>query len=164
MPLDLSLKSTQELTNLIENHERRNLQQSPTYLEALAERERRRGNGLEFKKSLAVILSAAREGRYVSYKQLAEASGARWDRVHYAMNQHLWDLVRWAHGHGWPMLSSVVVNQENRHTGKMKPDTLKGFITAAEQLGRTDIGTDHEKFLRVEQANVMDFARKHPDL
>lgn len=164
MPIDLTAKTDQELTNLIDNHQRKNVLRAPLYLEALAERERRRKNGLEFDKSRKIILQAAREGRCVSYKQLADASGAEWNKVHYAMNEHLWALVSWAHGHGYPMLSAIVVNQENVENKEMKPETLKGFVTAAQQLHRTDIGTDHEAFLRAEQERVFEFAREHPEL
>ena len=164
MTPDLSAKTDQELQNLVDNHRRKNSLSAPLYLEALAERERRRRNGLEFAKSLAIILAAARERRCISYKQLAEASGAKWDKVHYAMNQHLWDLISWAHGHGWPILSAVVVNQENTETMNMKPETLKGFITAAQDLGRTDIDPDHETFLKAEQQRVFQFALEHRNL
>ncbi len=161
MSLDLSAKTDQELTNLIENHRRKKALTAPLYLEALAERERRRHNGLEFSKSRDIILAAAREGRCVSYKELADASGAEWTKVHYAMNHHLWELVSWAHGHGYPMLSAVVVNQENVNTRTMRPETLKGFITAAEELERTDIGTDHQVFLHAEQERVFRWAREY---
>ena len=33
------------------------------------------------------------------------------------------------------MLSAIVVNKPNVETGKMEPDTLKGFIGAARELG-----------------------------
>jgi hypothetical protein len=164
MVVDLSKKTDQEITNLIDNHHRRQLFKAPLYLEALAERERRRKNGLEFSKSMVIVLAAAREGRCVSYKQLADASGAEWNKVHYVMNQHLWHLVSWAHGHGWPMLSAVVVNQKNIESKTMDPETLKGFIAAAEELGRTDIGSDYNVFLKSEQEKVFDFAREHPNL
>jgi hypothetical protein len=164
MPLDLSTKTDQEIDNLIENHRRKSLLTAPLYLQAMAEKERRRGNGLEFSKSVDIILAAARQRRFISYKELADASGAKWEKVHYAMNRHLWDLVSWAHGHGWPMLSAVVVNQENVETGEMKPETLKGFITAAHELNRTDIGPDDNGFLQAEQQRVFEFAREHPNL
>jgi hypothetical protein len=75
MAMDLSTKTDQELNNLIDNHRRKRLLRAPLYLEVLTERVRRRENGLEFVKSVRIILEAAREGRCVSYKQLAEASG-----------------------------------------------------------------------------------------
>ena len=164
MPIDLTEKSVQELNNLIDNHRRRQLLKAPLFLEALAEREHRRKNGLEFRKSLAIIQLAARDQKCVSYKQLADASGAEWNKVHYAMNRHLWDLVSSADGHGWPMLSAVVVNQENIESKQMKEGTLKGFVAAAENLGRTDIGDDHVAFLSAEQRRVFAWAKEQPHL
>jgi hypothetical protein len=164
MAMDLSTKTDQELNNLIDNHRRKKLLRAPLYLEVLTERGRRRENGLEFVKSVRIILEAAREGQCVSYKQLADASGATWSKVHYAINQHLWDLVSWANGNGWPMLSAVVVNHKNIENRRMDPETLKGFIAAAEELGRSDIGADHDAFLAAEQTRVFEFAREHPEL
>jgi hypothetical protein len=164
MPLELSTKTDQEIDNLIENHRRMSLLTAPLHLQAMAEKEQRRGNGLEFRKSVDIILAAARQRRFTSYKELADASGAKFEKVRYAMNQHLWDLVSWAQGHGWPMLSAVVVNQENVDTGKMKPETLKGFIAAAHELKRTDVGPDDNAFLQAEQQRVFEFAREHSNL
>src|SRR5579883_988166 len=135
MPRQIEELSDQEIQNLIENHRRKKLTSEPRYLEALAERARRKGHGLNFPTSFKTIRAAAQEGRFLSYKQLADASGADWNKVHYAMNWHLWELVEYAHRHGWPMLSAVVVNQKNLETGEMEPDTLKGFIGAAQELG-----------------------------
>ena len=36
---------------------------------------------------------------------------------------------------GWPLLSAIVVNQQNVETGDMEPLTLKGFAEAARALG-----------------------------
>ncbi|WSH64900.1 hypothetical protein U8Q05_25775 [Rhizobium ruizarguesonis] len=127
------------------------------YLEAMAERSRRKGNGLDFEKSKALILRAAREKHFLSYKQLADESGADWGKVHYAIGGHLWDLVKYAQGKGWPMLSAVVVNQRNLSTGEMDADTLKGFIEAAKALGRS-ITIAHKEFLEEEQQRVFEWA------
>ncbi len=129
----------------------------PRYLDAMAERARRKGNGLDFEKSMSLILQAAREKRCLSYKQLADESGADWGKVHYSIGGHLWDLVKYAHGKGWPMLSAIVVNQRNLPTGGMDPDTLRGFIEAAKLLGRS-ITVAHEQFLVEEQQRVFAWA------
>ena len=36
---------------------------------------------------------------------------------------------------GWPLLSAIVVNQQNVATGDMEPTTLNGFVEAARALG-----------------------------
>jgi hypothetical protein len=151
-PLRAAELTIQQLKNVIENHRKKGATTAPTYLEALRELEIRTGGGLDFDKSFAIIREAARAGRCISYKDLADASGASWSKVHYEVGGHLWRLVEYAHRMGWPMLSAIVVNKPNIATGKMDPATLKGFVTAARALGHAV--TDEEGFLRKQQAAV----------
>ena len=130
----------------------------PVYVEALAEQARRFGKGLDFNKSYNAILRSAADDRFISYKDLADASGAEWSRVHYSMNNHLWSLVEYAHRKGWPMLSAVVVNKPNVASGDMEPESLKGFIAAAKELGLTI--TDEKAFLRDQQRRVFEWAKQ----
>ena len=148
--------SIQELKNVIENHEEAGKVKEPYYLEAMAELARRKGHGLDFRKSFDLIRRAAAERRFLSYKQLADESGAEWSKVHHAMNDHLWDLVKYAHGKDWPLLSAVVVNKDNVQTGKMEPTTIAGFVAAARELGYAV--TDQEAFLREQQERVFEWA------
>lgn len=104
-----------------------------------------------------MIWEAAREGRFVSYKDLADASGASWLKVHYEVGGHLGRVVEFAHRMGWPMVSAIVVNKPNVATGRMEPETLKGFVAAARDLGHVVI--DVEGFLRDQQARVFAWAR-----
>jgi hypothetical protein len=150
--------SDEELRNVVENHRRHNQIKAPLYLDALAELARRKGFGLDFQKSFDLIRKAAAEGRFLSYKQLADKSGADWAKVHYAINGHLWDLISYAHGKGWPMLSAVVVNQRNVESGEMEPSTLKGFVEAARLLGHPV--TDKEAFLKEQQQAVFAWATR----
>lgn len=158
MPVDVKALSIAELENLIENHRRRRATGAPLYTDALRERERRKGKGLEFAKSLMIILRAAKKNEFLSYKELADASGADWNQVHYAIGKHLWDLVEYAHLKKWPMLSAIVANKPNKTTGEMEPETLRGFITAARDLGYPIL--DEEAFLREQQARVFAEAGK----
>ena len=148
------------LDNLIANYLRRGLAKHPVCLDARAERSRRRGHGLNFHKSFRAILAAAAEGRFLSYKALADESGADWAKVHCAIGKHLWELVSFAHDSGWPMLSAIVVNKPNVATGTMEPETLEGFIGAAKELGY-DI-SDDEAFLREQQEKVFAWAAAKP--
>lgn len=147
----------QEIQNLIDNHRRQNVTTAPRYLEALEEQARRKGRGLTFSKSMAVIRDAARDGRFLSYKELADASGAEWTNVRYAIGPHLWSLVEYAHRQGWPMLSAIVVNKQHVSTGEMEPDTLKGFVTAARDLGH--VFSDPHDFLKQQQQHVFEWAQ-----
>ena len=103
----------------------------PLFLQAMAELARREGHGLDFHTSMRIVRDAAGEGRFLSYKELADASGVDWGKAHYAIGGHLWDLIEYAHRRDWPLLSAVVVNKPNVATGEMEPETLKGFINAA---------------------------------
>jgi hypothetical protein len=155
--IDVANLSDQQLKNIIDNHRRQGATDRALYLQALEEEARRSGNGLDFNKTFEVIRRAAQARRFVSYKELADASGAEWNKVHYSMGKHLWSLVEFAHRKGWPMLSAIVVNQGNVTTGQMEPNTLKGFVAAAKDLGFSI--TDEEAFLREQQRRVFEWAR-----
>jgi hypothetical protein len=159
-PIDVTVQTVDQLENIIRNHRREGATDRPLYLQALEEFERRKGQGLDFAKSRSAILAAATERRFLSYKELADASDVDWQRVHYSVGNHLWRLVEYAHRCGWPMLSAIVVNQQNRDTGKMEPDTLRGFINAARLLGYSIV--DEETFLREQQALVFEWAANQP--
>ena len=81
MNIDVTKLTDEELKNLITNHQNKDAHKAPIYLDALREQAKRRGKGLDFDKSFAVIRAAAAEGRFLSYKELAEASGAEWSSV-----------------------------------------------------------------------------------
>jgi len=157
-PVDLA---DSELDNLIENHRRHDKVQAKLYIAALAERARRSGKGLSFEKTIAVILGAAKEGRFLSYKELADSSGAKWTQVNHAVAQHLGQLIEYAERRGWPMLSTIVVNKPNVASGKMDPDTLDGLVSAARALGYTV--DDPGLFLEEQQQRVFDWAQDQDD-
>jgi hypothetical protein len=160
MAIEVTKLTDEQLNNVIDNHRRKGATNSPLYLDALAEEARRTGGGLDFEKSFEIIRRAAAEGRFVSYKELADASGADWNQVHYSVGRHLWALVEYAQRKGWPMLSAIVVNKQNLANGKMEPGTLKGFLAAARELGYSVI--DEEAFLREQQQRVFKSAGGTP--
>ncbi|MCZ7854941.1 hypothetical protein [Agrobacterium salinitolerans] len=145
-----------ELANLIANYQRLERVDDPYYLEALSEMARRKGGGLEFEKTFSAVLKAAKERRFLSYKQLAAESGVEWSKVRYAANQHLGDLIEYAHRMGWPLLSAIIVNQQNLADGSMEPSTLRGFCEAARSLGYAV--ADENAFLREQQQRVFEWA------
>ena len=150
-----------ELDNLIENHRRLDKLEAKLYIDCLAERARRSGKGLSFDKTFAVVMDAAKDGRFLSYNELATSSGAKWTQVNHSVAKHLGHLVEYADRRGWPMLSAVVVNKPNVATGKMDPDKLDGFVTAARALGYTV--DDAMVFLKEQQQRVFDWAREQAD-
>ncbi len=157
-PIDLHALSDKQLGNLVANYRKHALTDHPVFLEALAQIEKRMGHGLNFDTSFALIMTAARERQFLSYKALADGSGGSWSKVHYAIGGHLWRLVEYGHKRGWPMVSAIVVNAKNVASGEMAPDTLKGFIAAARALGHPV--TDEMKFLREQQDEVFAKAAK----
>jgi hypothetical protein len=156
-PIVLAELTSQQLKNIIENYRRKGMTSDPVYIQALADQAQRIGKGLDFKKSYDAIRNSAVEGRFMSYKELADASGAEWSKVHHSIGEHLGTLVEYAHRKGWPMLSAIVVNKPNVATGSMEPETLKGFIAAAKELGLSI--TDEEAFLRHQQELVFGWAK-----
>ena len=160
MPIDVRELTNEQLQNLIHNHRKQNATSAPLYLAALSEHQRRKGKGLDFEKSFEIIRAAGKEHRFLSYKELADASGAEWLQVHYSIGQHLWELVEFAHRNGWPMLSAIVVNKPNVDTGRMESESLKGFIAAARDLGY--LVTDDQAFMKEQQNCVFDWAATQP--
>lgn len=148
--------SDQQLRYVIDNHRKNGKLHEAYYLAAMEELARRKGQGLDFQKSFDLIRKAAAESRFLSYKELADASGLDWSKVRYAVNTHLGDLIDYAHGKGWPLLSAIVVNQQNVARGDMEPTTLKGFVDAARGLGY--VVTDEKAFLREQQERVFVWA------
>ena len=115
-----------------------------------------RSGRLDFDKSFQIVKELAKQRRFLSYKDLADAGGADWNQVHYSIGGHLWNLVEFAHRNGWPMLSAVVVNKPNVESEKMEMETLRGFVSAARELGYRI--SDKEAFLREQQAHVFEWA------
>lgn len=81
-----------------------------------------------------------------------------WNKARLQIGPHLWDLVVWAHDRDLPMLSAIVVNKQNLSTGQMEPETLAGFVRAAEALGHTV--DDREAFLKKQQKRVFEAYRQ----
>lgn len=157
MSFELPDLSTEQLRNLVANHRAKGRTELPRYLEAMAELARREGHGLDFHITMNLVREAASKDRFVSYKEVAEASKVDWGKAHYAIGSHLWDLVEYSHRNGWPLLSAIIVNKPNLNTGDMEPETLKGFIRAAHALGYTV--TDEKAFLREQQSRVFKWAK-----
>ena len=160
MPITVETLSNTQLENLVENHRRKRATDAPLYVDALRELEKRKGKGLDLDRSLAIIRQAAKEGRFISYKELADTSGVDWNQVRFAMNGHLWNLVEYSHLRHGILFSAIVVNTSHVATGKMEAETLKGFVGAARLLDYAI--TDEQAFLKEQQACVFAWARGEP--
>lgn len=157
MPKPVTDWTDSELQNIIDNYRRKALTSDAYYLQALEEMSRRKGRGLEFDKTLRAVLKAARADVYLSYAQLAEESGVDWTNKRAAMMGHLNSLVEFSHRKGWPLLSAIVVNQQKVRTGDMDASALKGFVTAAADLGY--VFADDAAFMREQQQAVFDWSK-----
>ncbi|WP_201860527.1 hypothetical protein [Microvirga soli] len=137
------------LEGWIDAFRRNGLESDPDFPRLLQERERRGTHGLDFEKTRLVIHQAAAEQRYLSYKDVADASNVPWNKVFLQMGDHLTRLCEYAHRQGWPLISSIVVNREGQETGELRDRALGGFITVARNLGYAV--TDEGAFLKEQQ-------------
>lgn len=160
MPFDPTKLTDAQLQNVIE-HGRSNGTNDERYRAALAEQARRKGKGLDFATTMRVTRNAAAQGRFISYGEVAEANGAPWNQVRYAIGPHLDSLIEYCHLNELPLLSSIVVNQKNLHSGELDPASLRGFIAGVKRM-KIPVA-DERQFLREEQQKVFAFARAHSD-
>ena len=116
---------------------------------------------LDLEKTYRAILDAARNGRFISFGDLAKANDAMWQTVRYDMYRHLGNLVEIAAARGWPMPSAIVVNQDNIESGKLDGKTRDGFINAAKEFG-FDV-SDPKAFVEEQQQAMFDWAETAPD-
>lgn len=157
--IDPKTLSDDRLASLIENYRTHNATDRPEYRSFIEEHNRRFGGDFDLRRTIDFVLRRARERRFSSYGEIAELHGADWSKVRHQMPHHLWDVVLWARSHGLPMLSAVIVNKQHVESGDMEPETLRGFIRAAQELGY-EIG-DWHSFLREQQQECFAVARKH---
>jgi len=116
---------------------------------------------LDLKTTYKVIRNAALEHRFVSYSDIAEASGVPWNAAFRRMPQHLGQLVLLAHQRGWPMPSAIVVNRDDVATGKLEGTARDGLVAAAKDVGLPV--EDPEQFVKEQQAKVFAWAPTSPE-
>ena len=68
MSIDVETLSIVQLENLVENHRRKQVTNSPLYVDAIQELEKRKGKGLDFDKSLSIILNAAKSVDFLAIR------------------------------------------------------------------------------------------------
>jgi hypothetical protein len=137
---------------------------APLFRALLEERARRASKLLSLDKSIECLGRAAKDGRYVTYGDLAKASGVPWDKAHHKMNGaggHLDRLLDVCYARGLPLLTAICVNKEGRNAGMLEPGALKGFIKGATRLGFAV--EDPKAFLKDQQERVFAWARDPTD-
>ena len=153
---DFEEYSDKQIKNLIENYQRQRKTFDPYFHALLEEHSKRIGNGLNFETTLKAVRSAAKDRRFLAYKELADQSGCEWNKVRHSIPRHLQGLLEYCHARKMPLLSAIVVNKHNAATGKLDDASLSGFVKGVEELGiRVN---DPEQFLRDEQARIFAWA------
>ncbi|RWM79506.1 MAG: hypothetical protein EOR81_10880 [Mesorhizobium sp.] len=72
--------SLEQLENLVANYRKKGLESEPIFPAILAARERLKSPSLDFQTTLAVLRRAAAARRFLTYKQIADESGAEWSK------------------------------------------------------------------------------------
>jgi len=147
-------KSEKDLKTFVDNYRRSGQTSSDTYRSLLRELELKRGKGLDLEKTLACVITAAKENRFVSYKQVAEASDLPFANARLRMTVHLRELCAYAQSRRLPLLSAIIVNTDGLATGTMNAQAQAGFLKAAESLG-ADTHEGHA-FISAEQKKIFE--------
>jgi hypothetical protein len=146
---DFSDLTDKQVDSWIEKYIAKDLSAEPQCQLLLEERARRQSKVLKIEKSLQHLAETARNRRFTTYGDLAEASGVPWRQARHLMNGprgHLDRLVEICHVRGIPLLTALCVNQQGANTGDLSEEALGGFINAANRLGYKV--TDAKAFLK----------------
>jgi len=145
-----------QLETLIDRYQQRGLTQDPLYDALVAEFNRRASPDLRLDTTISAIRVAAGDRRFISYGDVAEKNGVQWTKVRRKMPKHL-DAVLWrCHHKGWPLITSIVVNQQHLLSGEMESSSLAGFVAGARRLGIPVV--DEHAFMRDQQEKTFIWA------
>ncbi|MER9465389.1 AAA family ATPase [Mesorhizobium sp. M0482] len=116
---------------------------------------------LDINKSYKAILDGARQSRFVTYGEVAAASGVEWKKARRPLPLQLDQLVYISHERGWPLISAIVVSKENVESGRLEGESLAGFMAAVAKVGLTV--DDAQAFLHEQQQAVFEWSKTAPD-
>jgi len=155
--MDITAKTDQQLQNLIDNHCRAGQLDAPLAVAAIEE-QARRNTVFDFKAGIEFLLQAARDGRAVNYRQLAEAGGVlkagdTWYQ-HMARKIPLSQIVYYAHSHDLPIITALVETTQG-----VTDSILAGFQKGLDDTGiRVPIGMTIREFYDAERQRTFDWA------
>ncbi len=155
--MDMTAKTDQQIQNLINNH-RRAGKLSALLAVAAIEEQAKRNTSFDFKSGIEFLLGAARAGRAVNYRQLAEAGGVlkpgdTWHQ-HMARKIPLSQIVDYAHTHDMPAITSLIETTQG-----VTDSILAGFQKGLDETGiRVPAGMTVEEFYRSERQRAFDWA------
>ena len=116
---------------------------------------------LDLNKTYRAIIVAARAKRFISYGDLARANDVNWQKKRHEIFRQLGKINEIAASNEWPILSSIVVNQDKIESGTLDGNALKGFMKMTKELD-LDI-SDYTAFIEKQQQAVFDWAQNAPE-
>jgi hypothetical protein len=153
MAIDLAAKATKDLETIVANCVRLKRTADPIYAAANAILETRRTGEYNLDKTIETIREHGKLRSFLSYKDIADASGLNWAKSRHGVLKHLDDVCRHTISKEWPNLTAIIVNKDNIATGEMTPENAKGFLRALRTLGR-EVDIDDGPFIKREQQRV----------
>jgi hypothetical protein len=158
MAVNLEAKSTKELETIIGNCVRLKRTSDPVYTACRGILESRRAGDFDMEKTVAAIINSGKIGRFLSYKDVADASGLDWAKSRRRVGLHLDSVCVFSEGKGWPLLSAIVVHKDKLDSGAMTEENRKGFLDAARAAGRI-VDIEEDAFVKREQIRVFEWCR-----
>jgi len=155
--MDMKAKTDQQIQNLIDNHRRAGKLEAPLAVAAIEE-QTRRNTSFDFKAGIEFLLQAAREGRAVNYRQLAEAGvvlkpGDTWQQ-HMTRKIPLSQIVDYAYTHNMPAITALVETTQG-----VTDSILAGFQKGLNDTGiRVPAGMTIEDFYRSDRQRTFEWA------
>ncbi len=159
MAVDLESKATKDLETIIANCVRLKRTADPVYAAAMKILETRRSGEYNMEKTIATIRRQGQLRSFLSYKDIADASGLNWVKSPRGVGPHLDAVCVYTTGKGWPLLTSIVVDKDKVDTGEMTQENLKGFLDAVQAAGR-EVDIADAAFVKREQQRVFAWCRE----
>lgn len=138
------------IEDAIRRHREKGVTDTDLYRALVEEHAKRSSKSLSVEKTVALLKDAAQQKHFVSYKDVAEASGIEFGTVRWQVGKHLDAILELCHSRRWPLLTALCVKQNEVATGDLSGGSLDGFVAGARRLGLTV--TDDKAFLRECQA------------
>jgi hypothetical protein len=159
MAVDLESKATKDLETIVANCVRLGRTANPLFAAASEILESRKTGEYNMEKTIATICRQGRLRSFLSYKDVADASGLNWVKSRRGVGPHLDALSVHCNDKGWPLLTSIVVHKDKLETGEMNEVNRKGFLASVHAAGR-DIDIDDDAFIKREQQRVFAWCRE----
>jgi hypothetical protein len=159
MAVDLESKATKDLETIVANCVRLNRTADPVFAAANKILETRRTGEYNMDKTIATIRKHGALRSFLSYKDIADASGLNWVKSRRGVGPHLDAVCLHTIGKGWPFLTSIVVHKDKIDSGEMTQENLKGFLDAVRGAGQ-EVDVEDVAFLKREQQRVFAWCRE----